>query len=228
MSRSWIAFYIGDYLKDTQALTTEQHGAYLLLLMECWQKGRVPPDPMSRASIARVPLQRWKKIGGPVDAFFTADGTNKRATAEITRAEMISLKRAIAGAAGGRRSGLTKAIALGQQCKLQANAAARQKLTGRQPPWQNAGTSEAIHKRESDSSFRAPAHENPGELFFVIFDTPEGQAHQRYRRQNALSPLEPTTMLRGGVAYRGARVPYRMPPACEGAHAPEQAQPETT
>jgi uncharacterized protein YdaU (DUF1376 family) len=28
MSRAWIAFCIGDYLKDTQALSTEQHGAY--------------------------------------------------------------------------------------------------------------------------------------------------------------------------------------------------------
>ena len=68
MSRAWIAFYIGDYLKDTQALTTEQHGAYMLLLMECWQKGRVPLDAASRASIARVPLPRWKKISAPIDA----------------------------------------------------------------------------------------------------------------------------------------------------------------
>jgi uncharacterized protein YdaU (DUF1376 family) len=210
MSRSWIAFYIGDYLKDTQALTTEQHGAYLLLLMECWQKGQVPLDARSRAAIARVPLPRWKKISAPVDAFFAADGTNKRASAEITKAEMVSLKRAIAGAAGGHRSGLSKAITRGQQSKAEANAFARLQQTGRQTSRQHPGISKANHNSESDSSFSGLA-----ELFFVIHDTPEWHAHQRHRAQNALPPLVPTTILRDGTSYRGARVPYPVPPGYE-------------
>jgi uncharacterized protein YdaU (DUF1376 family) len=207
MSRAWIAFYIGDYLKDTQALTTEQHGAYLLLLMECWQKGSVPLDAASRASIARVPLPRWKKISAPIDAFFAADGTNKRATAEITKAEMVSLKRAIAGAAGGRRSGITKAIGHGQQGKMEANAFARLKQSARQTAQQNHGISEANHKPESTAPSPAAARD----IFFVILDTPEWHAHQRYRAQNAMPPLAPTTIIRDGIAYRGARVPYRVP-----------------
>lgn len=146
MSRAWIAFYIGDYLKDTQALTTEQHGAYLLLLMECWQKGRVPLDPASRAAIARLPLARWNKISMPIDGFFAEDGTNKRATAEITKAEVVSLKRAIAGAAGGQRSGISKAIARGQQDKRQANACARLQQMNRQTLQQNPGNGKASQK----------------------------------------------------------------------------------
>jgi uncharacterized protein YdaU (DUF1376 family) len=212
MSRAWIAFYIGDYLKDTQALTTEQHGAYLLLLMECWQKGSVPLDPASRASIARIPLPRWKKISAPIDAFFAADGTNKRATAEITKAEMVSLKRAIAGAAGGRRSGISKAIVRGQQGKIEANAFAGLKQSAQQTPQQSRGISEAIHKPESTAPSPAAARESARDVFFVIFDTPEWHAHQRDRAQNAMPPLVPTTIIRHGIAYRGARVPYRMPP----------------
>ncbi len=225
MSRAWIAFYIGDYLKDTQALTTEQHGAYMLLLMECWQKGSVPLDAASRASIARLPLQRWKKISTPIDAFFAADGTNKRATAEITKAEVVSLKRAIAGAAGGRRSGLSKAIAMGQQGKIEANAFARLKQTGQQPSWQNSGKGEAIHKPESTASCLAAAREG-GDIFFVIFETPEWHAHQRYRAHNAMTALVPTTVMRDGIAYRGARVPYRMPPGSDGAAELEPAKHE--
>jgi uncharacterized protein YdaU (DUF1376 family) len=221
MSRSWIAFYIGDYLKDTQALTTEQHGAYMLLLMECWQKGQVPLDAASRAAIARVPLPRWKKISAPIDAFFAADGTNKRASAEITKAEIVSLKRAIAGAAGGHRSGLSKAIARGEQGKIEANALARLQQAGRQ----NRGISKANHNSESDSSFSGVARAGAAELFFVIHDTPEWHAHQRYREQNALAPLVPTTILRDGTAHRGARVPYPVPPGYEDAVSPPPGTP---
>jgi uncharacterized protein YdaU (DUF1376 family) len=212
MSRGWIAFYIGDYLRDTQALTTEQHGAYLLLLMECWQKGRVPLDAASRASIARLPLSRWKKISAPVDAFFADDGTNKRATAEITKAETVSLKRAIAGAAGGHRSGVSKAIARGQQSRNEANAFPRLRQNGQHSPQHSPGIGKANHIQESESSSLVAARGRADELFFVIFETPEWQAHQRYRQQNALPPLVPTTLVRDGVAYRGARVPYRTPP----------------
>jgi uncharacterized protein YdaU (DUF1376 family) len=207
MSRAWIAFYIGDYLKDTQALTTEQHGAYLLLLMECWQKGRLPPDAASRAAIARLPLSRWNKIGAPVDAFFASDGTNKRATAEIAKAEAISLKRAIAGAAGGHRSGVAKAVARGERAKREASALPRPWQTARQNP----GNGKANQNPESSSASPDAALASPPEIFFVIFDTPEWHAHQAHRARHALPPLEPVTILRDGTAYRGARVSSAVP-----------------
>jgi uncharacterized protein YdaU (DUF1376 family) len=221
MSRAWIAFYIGDYLKDTQALTTEQHGAYLLLLMECWQKGRLPLDAASRAAIARLPLPRWNKICTPIDAFFADDGTNKRATAEIAKAEAISLKRSIAGAAGGQRSGIAKAIARGQHDKHQANAGARLRQIGRQSLQQNPGNGKAIQNPESLPASLAAARESSGDIYFVIFDTPEWHAHQAYRQQHALQPLVPVTIIRDGIAYRGARVATPTPP---GSNAGQAAQ----
>ena len=34
----WMPVYIGDYLRDTQDLSAEEHGVYFLLLMHYWQK----------------------------------------------------------------------------------------------------------------------------------------------------------------------------------------------
>ena len=105
MSFAYLALYTGDYLRDTRHLTPLRHGAYLLLLMHCWDsRGPVPLDEQEAAGIANC------RSADEVDAlryvlqrFFTKmeDGWyNRRIQLEIERAASISNARSQAGKKG--------------------------------------------------------------------------------------------------------------------------------
>ncbi|WP_022723386.1 DUF1376 domain-containing protein [Rhodopseudomonas sp. B29] len=106
----YMPLYVGDYLGDTQHLTTEQHGAYLLLLMTMWRTGgRLPDDAGKLARIARVTPRRWPLVWEVVGEFFTvADGavTQGRLERERQKAASISQKRSNIGKLGGRPKSL--------------------------------------------------------------------------------------------------------------------------
>lgn len=179
MSRQFIAFYMGDYQKKTQHLTTEQHGAYFLLLQHCWIHGSIPADPGSRAAIARLSLSQWKKMAPIIDAFFNDDGTNPRASEEIEKAERKWAQRVIAGKKGGERSGVSRAINAGSKIE------AKSKQTGSMDPSKNEANHEAdnqaklkpprsnLEREDITSSFLTAARENknPGGLLATALPT---------------------------------------------------------
>ena len=104
-SPPFMQLYIADYLGDTRHLTTEQHGAYLLLMMTMWrQGGSLPNDASKLARIAGVSPRRWHLISDDVMAFFDIDGdqiTQKRLVEEYQKCVSISEKRSVSGKAGG-------------------------------------------------------------------------------------------------------------------------------
>ena len=115
--------YVADYLGDTRHLTTEQHGAYLLLLMTMWRSDGVLPDnPEKLARIAGLTVSRWHKISADVLAFFTpCEGgfTQKRLSAELAIAEEKSSKRSASGKAGARAKALkSNKVALANASRL--------------------------------------------------------------------------------------------------------------
>lgn len=107
MSEPYLPLYVGDYLKDTGHLSTEQHGAYFLLLMRIWSAGGSMPDDEARlARLAGVSVKKWRPIWAVLSEFFDmADGriTHRRITLELQKAEALRQKRAAAGARGGSR-----------------------------------------------------------------------------------------------------------------------------
>lgn len=107
MSRpdTWMPLYIGDYLQDTTRLSTEQHGAYLLLIMDYWTNGPLPDDDAALAQVTRLQPAAWKKLRPAIARLFQiADGEwrHKRIDEELDKASQFIAKQKANGSKGGR------------------------------------------------------------------------------------------------------------------------------
>jgi len=84
----YMQFQVAEYIADTTHLTTEEHGAYLLLLMNCWQREK--PIPKNRlASVCRLSNECWTHVEQVLNEFFilNEDGSwwHKRVEKDIQK-----------------------------------------------------------------------------------------------------------------------------------------------
>jgi uncharacterized protein YdaU (DUF1376 family) len=95
-------------LADAANLTTEEHGAYLLLIMTYWQRGKpLSADPERLARVARLSNERWTDVERTLSEFFdVVDGEwrHKRIDAELDK---VHRKSEVAREAG-RQSGIRR------------------------------------------------------------------------------------------------------------------------
>ncbi len=90
------------YLADTTHLRTEEHGAYLLLLMAAWRSkdGALTDDDAFLARVCRCTLDRWRTRMRPImEPFFTVSGgrwTQKRLQKEREHLQNVRAKRSAA------------------------------------------------------------------------------------------------------------------------------------
>lgn len=98
------------YMADTSHLTTTEHGAYLLILMAMWRAGgSLANDDVRLARIAKLTLDKWRRIAPTIREFFTIDGeavTQKRLKLELEIALSKTEKLKAAGRSGGRAKAL--------------------------------------------------------------------------------------------------------------------------
>lgn len=99
----YIPLFVADYLADTSHLSTIEHGAYLLLIMNYWQRGEaLPSSDVALARIARLSGKEWSKIKPQIAPFFSAvDGSwhHGRIDAELAKVRTKSEACAKAGQA---------------------------------------------------------------------------------------------------------------------------------
>lgn len=97
--------YVADYLADTRRLSTLEHGAYMLLIMDYWRNGGLPDDDRKLARIVGLSEAEWMDIRDTIADLFQADWKHKRIDEELAKSEAKTERRVEAG----RRGGLAKA-----------------------------------------------------------------------------------------------------------------------
>lgn len=77
----YMQFFVADYLADTAHLTTAEHGAYLLLLFNYWQRGesfKAKNEQLLNkrlASVARMSEQEFAGVSDTLEEFFSVTET---------------------------------------------------------------------------------------------------------------------------------------------------------
>ena len=103
----FVPLYIRDYRADTGHLTLEQHGAYLLLLMEQWERGSIANDDYALRKIL-LGNTATKDVFQVIDDFFTENDVGfvqPRLKAEREKASEIYNRKADAARQVARKRG---------------------------------------------------------------------------------------------------------------------------
>jgi uncharacterized protein YdaU (DUF1376 family) len=71
----YMQFHIAEYLADTSHLSTEEHGAYLLLIFNYWQRGKSLDNANGRLSnVVKLSNERWTVVADALKEFFVIEG----------------------------------------------------------------------------------------------------------------------------------------------------------
>lgn len=124
---SHIPIFPDAYHRDTTHLTTEEHGAYFLLLMAAWGSDdcTLPNDERRLAALAKMPVNRWRKIAPTVLEFWAYDKGRlfqKRLQKEWRYVQQTKAKRADAAKAKWARAGDANALHMDMQNGADASA----------------------------------------------------------------------------------------------------------
>jgi len=100
---------VPDFVADTLEMSTQEVGAYWLLIMSLWQrKGYLPNDQAKLKRVARVGRD-WPKVWATIECHFEVDGDRIFNPRILELATTVASQRAV-NAQSGARGGRAKAL----------------------------------------------------------------------------------------------------------------------
>jgi uncharacterized protein YdaU (DUF1376 family) len=170
-----LTLWTDAYLSDTRHLSTLEHGAYLLLLMEAWRRPNcdLPGDDKILARLAGLSRDEWDEIKEAVMAFWKHDGrsktwTQKRLMSERDKARVRSKSQSDKASKRWKTGKNSDAAALPQQSPADASTATATDSKEEEPNGSpsSAGASEpavkpAKAKKRTKENLELPADWEP-------------------------------------------------------------------
>lgn len=108
----WMPLYVAKYIADTTLFTTEEHGAYFLLLLTAWRNGgKLPDDDRKLAIVCKATPGQWRRLRATLEPKFDIEGGfwyQKRLVALFEQASKSYAAKVANGKLGGRPKGTGK------------------------------------------------------------------------------------------------------------------------
>ena len=124
----YIQLYTADYLADTAHLSTLEHGAYLLLIFNYWQRGESfrakDKQTLNKrlATVARLSIEEWGDVADTLSEFFIVTETewmHRRIEDDLAAVLEKSIKASAAGkASADKRSRKSNGRTIGAEQAL--------------------------------------------------------------------------------------------------------------
>ena len=185
-----LMLWTDKYLADTRHLTTLEHGAYLLLIMEAWRRPNcdLPDDEKMLARMAGLSADEWSTIKDTVMAFWDRDGRRK-----VWRQKKLSSERDYV--TKKRRSQQEKAAKRWNKTESPDAAAQPQQSRGNAP---TPTPTQVIEEPDGSSAPPERAHQLPANFQPVLTDLAQQHA-------DALGPPRFATELQRFRDYHAAK-----------------------
>lgn len=140
-SPPFMPLYCGDYLRDTQRLSTEEHGAYLLLIMEYWVTGApLPDDEVALSRVCRASVKQFRHLLPRLRIFFAVgDGfwRHKRIDVELAKAGQLNQFRHLRAKSGAAARWAPNATSNATSIALRMLEAASKQCPSQPQPLEN-------------------------------------------------------------------------------------------
>ena len=190
-SLPYMQLYVSDYLADTAHLNAEQHGAYLLLLMNYWQRGKPLDNSGDRlAFVARMTPEEWEDSRDILAEFFWIDGdiwTHARVENDLAKVREKSEQSSNAG----------KKSALARKMTEQSERESNDRSTDAQRPFNHKDKDK---DKEEDKDKEQTIHES-FDSFWSVYPIKIGKATALKAWVKAVKRGTPQIIIEGAERY---------------------------